>query len=171
MPIHMTLTKSSWRGSRKQSFRTPAMSSCVGPLVPKSTRGELNRATSVQWAKLARETPEWWGKTDDTWPPPDRVRDRIVARASNCCQICGNRVRTRGQVDHIVAIINGGENRENNLQFLCQPCHTAKTGKDVAEKATNYRKRKKLGPLQKKPSRLAQQWAWKKKILAEREET
>jgi len=37
--------------------------------------------------------------------------------------------------DHIVALINGGENKESNLQALCGQCHRYKTAADVAEKA------------------------------------
>jgi 5-methylcytosine-specific restriction endonuclease McrA len=42
------------------------------------------------------------------------------------------------QCDHIVAVVNGGENRERNLQTLCGPCHGFKTKADVSEKAKVY---------------------------------
>ena len=131
--------------------------------------GGRKRPAIERWEKLVREVPEWWGKDDNT-PIPERVADRIVARAHSCCQICGNRVRFGGQIDHVVALINGGENREDNLQFLCKPCHTAKTGQDVALKAKSYRKRKKLGPIEKRrESDLARRWKWAKRIKAERD--
>jgi 5-methylcytosine-specific restriction protein A len=95
---------------------------------------------------MARQTDEWWGKTDDSTPPPS-VRRRVMVAAASCCQSCGGRVRFNGQIDHRIAIINGGENRESNLQFLCKPCHGIKTGEDVAEKSTSHRKQLKLGPL------------------------
>lgn len=38
----------------------------------------------------------------------------------------------RFDVDHIIAIVNGGEQwDEKNLQVLCQPCHKKKTKKDM----------------------------------------
>ena len=56
------------------------------------------------------------------------------------------------EVDHIVAIINGGENRETNLQALCSSCHAAKTAGDVAEKASVSRVKAKHVGVKKKPS-------------------
>ncbi|BBB98559.1 MULTISPECIES: HNH endonuclease [Bradyrhizobium] len=43
------------------------------------------------------------------------------------------------QLDHIVALINGGENRERNLWPLCtSPCHSRKAKLDLAEKSRVY---------------------------------
>ena len=55
--------------------------------------------------------------------------------------------------DHIVALANGGENRESNLQILCMECHTIKTRVDVAEKSTVARKRQKHLGIKRKQSR------------------
>jgi 5-methylcytosine-specific restriction protein A len=88
---------------------------------------------------MARSTKEWIGNTDDT-PIPPRVKLRVKSRANDCCQICGVRVRQGGgDIDHICAIIAGGENRENNLRFLCRNCHAGKTRSDVSEKAKTAR--------------------------------
>ena len=124
---------------------------------------------------MSRSVPEWVGKDADT-AIPDRVKLRVAARASDCCQACGMRVRHSGQVDHVIAIVNwnGAEddpddhgNRESNLQFLCQACHKAKTGDDVAEKSMVYRKRKKLGPLKRGQSEWSKRYhamkEWKRK--------
>lgn len=40
------------------------------------------------------------------------------------------------EVDHVVALGNGGEDDEGNLQSLCRPCHVQKTAAD-----TGYRPR------------------------------
>lgn len=45
--------------------------------------------------------------------------------------------------DHVVALINGGENRESNLELLCIPCHLVKTKADVKEKSVVYHKKAK----------------------------
>jgi 5-methylcytosine-specific restriction endonuclease McrA len=106
-----------------------------------------------------RSVKEWIEPNHDK-PIPDRVKDRVVRRANSLCKACGNRVRFGGQVDHIPAVVllaDDEPQRESNLQFLCKPCHTKKTGKDVAEKATSYRKRKKQGPLKREQS------AWSKR--------
>jgi 5-methylcytosine-specific restriction endonuclease McrA len=72
-----------------------------------------------------RSTPEWQGKTDDS-AIPVRVKLRVHAKAEGCCAKCGVEATT-GQYDHAISLILGGENRESNLQFLCVPCHKAKT--------------------------------------------
>jgi 5-methylcytosine-specific restriction endonuclease McrA len=91
-----------------------------------------------------RTIPEWIGKTPDT-PAPPRVRLRVWDAASGRCAICGRKIGAgeRWECDHIVALANGGENRESNLRVLCCNCHKIKTRGDVAEKAKIARIRKK----------------------------
>lgn len=90
----------------------------------------------------ARSLPEWIGQSADT-PVPPRVRLRVFDRAGGHCQSCTRKIMggDKWQADHIKAIINGGENRERNLQLLCGWCHARKTKSDVGEKAATYRKR------------------------------
>lgn len=108
---------------------------------------------------MSRATDEWIGKTDDEAAPP-RVRLRIWDRAQGQCQDCTRKLRAgHWAVDHIVALVNGGENRENNLQALCSsPCHWRKTRADVAEKSKTARNRK-LDAGIKKPRTIR---AWRK---------
>lgn len=91
---------------------------------------------------MPRSVPEWIGKTDDT-PIPARVKLRVFEKYNERCCHCDLLIvgRLRPAYDHIVALINGGENRESNIQLLCSECHKAKTGGDVREKAVIYRKR------------------------------
>ena len=83
------------------------------------------------------------------------VRDRVYTRGDGKCAHCTRSIdeKLRPAIDHIIAIINGGKNRESNLQLLCVPCHKTKTKADVAEKSTVYRKRMKdrglIAPRQK----------------------
>lgn len=103
----------------------------------------------------ARTVPEWIAPTPDTAIPP-RVRIRIWDRANGHCTICTRKIRAgeAWQADHTVALINGGENREQNLRLVCGFCHKSKTAEDVAEKAKTARVRKRhLGI--KAPSRFA----------------
>jgi 5-methylcytosine-specific restriction enzyme A len=44
------------------------------------------------------------------------------------------------EVDHVIALVNGGIDDETNLQSLCHPCHVAKTLTDL-----NIKKRIKVG--------------------------
>ena len=94
---------------------------------------------------MSREVSEWVGKSDDHRAPP-RVHLRLFLKADGRCQCgCGIKIAPgdQWQLDHIVALINGGENREGNLQPLLTEHHRAKTRQDIAEKALTYRKRAK----------------------------
>lgn len=110
-----------------------------------------------------RAVPEWIGDTPDTTVPP-RVRQRVWLRCNGKCQICTRKIMA-GETwinDHIRAIINGGENRESNLQVICTWCdRKVKTPADVKEKSKVARVRAAhLGIKEKKP------WStkWKKKM-------
>lgn len=91
-----------------------------------------------------RSVDEWFGKTDDT-PPPPRVKARIWKRDPNCvgCGLPTNDSYRKPIFDHRVALCNGGSNREQNLQIICAGCHRVKTQTDVAVKASTARRMKK----------------------------
>lgn len=93
---------------------------------------------------MSRELPEWIGKTDNTMIPR-RVRLRVFIVADGRCENCRRRLHAgdKWQVDHRVALVNGGGNRETNLQVLCESCHKPKTVFDVAQKSKTYHKRAK----------------------------
>lgn len=62
-------------------------------------------------------------------------RDRIVRRDKGLCQRCLRKGRyTEGhEVDHIVALINGGPDTDENKELLCLPCHAEKTREDMRQ--------------------------------------
>jgi len=96
---------------------------------------------------MTRSLPEWRGATNDT-AIPARVKLRVLLKSDGKCAKCGRKVGVAignpFDVDHIVALANGGENAERNLQPLCvYPCHAAKSLVDVAEKAKVARVRAK----------------------------
>lgn len=100
-----------------------------------------------------RSTEEWKGATDDT-AIPARVKIRVFDRYKGCCATCTRPIRgsLRPEYDHIIALINGGENRESNFQLLCDTCHGEKSRSDVKIKSKIARVRKRhLGI--RKPSR------------------
>ena len=105
-----------------------------------------------------RTVPEWFGKTDDT-PIPPRTKLRVKSRAHDCCEICGVRVRYGGQVDHTIALINGGQNRETNLRFLCRNCHAKKTKTDLALKSRAAKRQKRVAGFEKKRRGF---WGWRR---------
>jgi 5-methylcytosine-specific restriction protein A len=63
------------------------------------------------------------------------ARKRLFAKHPLCveCERQG-RVRLATQRDHIVALVNGGQDIESNTQGLCGPCHEAKTARDLGNK-------------------------------------
>lgn len=86
---------------------------------------------------MPRAVAEWVGKTPDT-KAPARVRDRVFERAGRVCHLCRLPIKVPAeswQLDHIVALVNGGANAESNLAPAHAHCHIAKTAVDVAEKA------------------------------------
>jgi 5-methylcytosine-specific restriction endonuclease McrA len=74
-----------------------------------------------------------------------RLRGRALARRRwacwsddpRCCR-CGRLTAwPRGfELDHKVALVNGGEDTEENSQVLCLECHKVKTAEDLG---TTYR--------------------------------
>lgn len=93
---------------------------------------------------MTREVPEWIGKDDNTVPPP-RVRLRVFDAAGGKCHCCGRKIMAGEywQADHVIALCNGGANRESNLAPACRNCCYSKTAIDVAEKSAVADKRKK----------------------------
>jgi 5-methylcytosine-specific restriction protein A len=91
-----------------------------------------------------RSVPEWIGATPDT-PVPPRVKDRVFLRFDGRCHACTRKVRPGEPwtCEHLKALINGGENRENNLGITCENCLPDKNAADVAEKSLVARKRAK----------------------------
>ncbi len=102
---------------------------------------------------LRRSTAEWIGRTDDSVPPP-RVRLRVWERFKGICHSCKRQIRAgeRWTLEHLIALINGGQNRESNLGLTCCNCLPDKNAADVAEKSAVYQKRAKH-VLPKGPSR------------------
>lgn len=91
-----------------------------------------------------RSVDEWIGKTPDSVPPP-RVRLRVFEKYQGRCYLSGRKITPADtwELDHIVALCNGGENRESNLAPAITAKHKEKTAKDVAERAKVDRIRKK----------------------------
>lgn len=118
---------------------------------------------------MSRSVDEWVGKTDDQAVPP-RVRLRVFELDGGICQCgCFRRI-TPGMpwmTDHVVALINGGRNRETNLRTLLVDCHKRKTGEDVAEKSAVATVRKKHLGIRKtkgRPMPGSRASGWKRKM-------
>jgi len=71
----------------------------------------------------------------------DRRRRWLDAHPLCCmCQAEG-RVRAATVPDHIIALVNGGPDTEDNLQSLCDEHHRIKTAKDLG-----YKPKPTIGP-------------------------
>ena len=83
-----------------------------------------------------RTVPEWIGETPET-AVPLRVKLRVFDAHGGRCHWSGKKIAAgdRWDVDHIRALINGGENRESNLAPILREKHKEKTARDVDEKA------------------------------------
>lgn len=116
---------------------------------------------------MSRSTPGWVGKTDDT-RPPTRVRLRVFEAHGGKCHLTGRKITAADQwdLDHIQALINGGENRESNLAPALRVEHRKKTAQDVAQKSKDARVRAKHLGLHKPKSVIqgSRSSKWKRKI-------
>ncbi len=89
---------------------------------------------------MSRALPEWTGKTDDAKVPP-RVRLRVFEAHGGRCWISGRKIMPgeAWELDHKVALINGGSHSEDNLAPALVGPHREKTAEDVALKSKVYR--------------------------------
>lgn len=92
---------------------------------------------------MSRSVPEWIGATPDT-PVPPRVRVRVFDSKKGRCHKCTRKINAgeKWTCEHLIALINGGENREKNLDVTCDWCLPTKNAADVAEKSRVYKRRK-----------------------------
>jgi hypothetical protein len=83
-----------------------------------------------------RKVKEWIGKTPDSKVPP-RVRLRIWEREHGICHLSGRKILSGEpwDLDHKIALANGGLHCEGNLLPALRDKHKEKTKADVAEKA------------------------------------
>lgn len=77
---------------------------------------------------MPRTVKEWVGKTDDSMPSKI-VRLRIFERFGGRCRLTGKRIEAgdKWDLDHIVPLADGGENRESNLAPVLHFAHQQKT--------------------------------------------
>lgn len=93
---------------------------------------------------MSRELPEWIGRADNS-PVPPRVRLRVFEAYGGRCYLSGRKIMAgdKWEIEHKLAIILGGSNRESNLAPALVGPHKLKTRVDVALKAKITRTRQK----------------------------
>ena len=63
------------------------------------------------------------------------LRLRYFSSNSLCAHCLANGLtRAATELDHVVALVNGGDNSEDNYQGLCKSCHADKTRTDLGFK-------------------------------------
>ena len=85
---------------------------------------------------MSRAVPEWCGKTPDS-KVPDHVRLRVFRNANGICHISGRKIAPgeRWELEHVIPLHAGGENRESNLRPALVDHHKEKTAAEMARKA------------------------------------
>ena len=58
----------------------------------------------------------------------EKTKKEVKKRDGNCCLVCGSTYQL--EVDHRIALMNGGDNSKKNLGTLCDSCHNKKTRLD-----------------------------------------
>lgn len=102
---------------------------------------------------MVRTVKPWVGRSDNSKPSP-KVRQRIFDAQGGKCHVCTLNIEPtdKWDLDHVIAIINGGDNAEHNLKPAHWHCHQDKTKRDVAEKSKVAKVRQKhLGIKTDKP--------------------
>jgi 5-methylcytosine-specific restriction protein A len=104
------------------------MSRKLSTLKPRIPAANTNRVATLE-AK-AGTTPRIRGRK---WV---ETRQRVAVDQQFKCQRCGCVwLPWRDQVDHDVPLEQGGSNDDDNLNLLCNDCHTAKTAGEAATRA------------------------------------
>lgn len=93
---------------------------------------------------MSRHLPEWVARHDDQRVPP-HVRARVFDRHGGICHISGRKIMAgeRWELEHVKALILGGEHRELNLAPALVAPHRVKSAGEVALKAKIARTRQK----------------------------
>ena len=84
---------------------------------------------------MSRTIPEWIGKNDDAMPPRT-VFDRLWEKQGGKDAITGIEFTAADKVvrDHILPLIDGGKNRESNLQLITEETHKDKTADEATRR-------------------------------------
>jgi 5-methylcytosine-specific restriction endonuclease McrA len=93
---------------------------------------------------MTRSTPEWVSTHDDQKVPP-RVRQRVFDAHGGICHLTGRQIAPgeAWELEHVHALILGGQHRESNMAPALKEAHKAKTAMEMGVKAKIARVRQK----------------------------
>ncbi|NGP19154.1 HNH endonuclease [Devosia aurantiaca] len=99
---------------------------------------------------------EWVGRRPESMPG-QTVLFRLHAKQGGICACgCGQVMNfnvDKIDCDHIVALIDGGENRESNLQLLLNACHKVKTAAEASARSEERKHKAKAFTALRRPKR------------------
>lgn len=115
-----------------------------------------------------RSVENWVGKHDDT-RVPDRVRIRIFERYGGRCYHSGRLIQAgeAWNLDHVIALANGGSHSEDNLAPILIDPHKEKTKADRKIQSRIYKIKKRHLGLKKprgRPMAGTRLSGWKKRM-------
>lgn len=67
------------------------------------------------------------------------VSKRVAHSQRWACAVCKQLLPSAYQIDHVVALADGGADAEHNLQALCANCHADKTQREHVERLQTHR--------------------------------
>jgi len=90
----------------------------------------IDKRKKFYCSNACREAFEKYHYFNFTW---SGIRESVWKRDGKKCVKCGRVLSLNdAQIDHVVAIINGGDYFDkDNLQTLCKECHVRKTKQDI----------------------------------------
>lgn len=100
------------------------------------------KPAKVRCSPTSRAIPEWIGKHPDSEPPPHVVA-RIFDHWNGRCHISRREIAPGDiwQLEHIVPLADGGENRESNLAPALVEPHREKSAAEAKARAKVRRTR------------------------------
>ena len=133
--IAAELKRKEQRRERQQAVRQAALDKIIGstptnePAV--STPVEVKRFATVEaYFKAGNPNPlsHRRGLRNYERDVSEKTKKEVKKRDGGCCLVCGSTYRL--EVDHRIALMNGGDNSKKNLGTLCDSCHNKKTRLD-----------------------------------------
>lgn len=104
------------------------VSGCSG-IATSANNGYCPKHKNHGWATYQKDNPNRFYQTT-RWK---KLRIVVIRRACGLCANCEKRglIVPGNQVDHILPVSQGGAIWDiDNLQLLCETCHTTKTAKE-----------------------------------------
>ena len=97
---------------------------------------EQHKDKAVGWFKTSTKSRHQRGYGNDWY----RIRNAKI-KMNPLCEYCkeDDVYTVATEVDHVVALANGGTHSMDNLKSSCKECHKIKTAQDRLQKATGDR--------------------------------